>query len=367
MMGDPALRLLASAPLTGGERVLLLGTGADAPILAAHAAAYRECFLHDTTQPDHDASLGAAALVQGKVVCLLGDFPCAEREGGAEDLLPVHRFPAGHFDRVVFRLARGTAQVNSVLMEAFRLLKPGGELLVAGANQEGIKSFAKRAEAHFGDLNLLAIKSSCRLLRMRKQSAQPVSPPEDPHYYQSLSHTLAYPGGSVAYATKPGIFAYRGTDPGTALLGRHLPDCTGRTVLDLGCGSGAISLAAFALGAASVLATDNSAIALACAERNFTAAGVPGKILCADLAAGAPGGFDVVFSNPPFHADGETDYSLPGRVIEAIARNLRPGGEAYLVANQFLDYAEPARRRFEKVSLLAREPGYLIHHMVLAP
>ena len=366
MTADPALRLLAAAKPPGGQRCLLIGTGADADLLRAHAAGYPECYVHGSEQPGHDGTRAAAAAISGGITCLLGDLPCAERSPECgEDSLPGTRFPENHFDRVLLRLGRGTAQVNSALSEAFRMLRVGGELIVAGGNQEGIKSFAKRAEAHFGNLDILAIKSSCRLLRMRKEAAMPAAPVEDPGYYRSLRHILAYPGGEVAYLTKPGVFAYRGTDAGTALLGRHLPDCTGRKVLDLGCGSGPLSLAAFARGAAEVLACDNSAIALACAERNFAAAGLPGRVLCSDLGTGAPGGFDLIISNPPFHADGETDYSLPDRVVEAVARLLRPGGEAYLVANQFLDYAVHARRRFQTCANPARENGYSIHHMVL--
>ena len=281
----------------------------------------------------------------------------------------------GSFACVAFRLGRGTSQVNAVLEEAFRLLQPEGVLIVSGHNQEGIKSFAKRAEAHFGNMQMMKLKSSCRLLRFRKESSAPAEAVEDPGYFRPVRLELEFSGGAkLEYLTKPGIFAYRATDPGTALLARHLPSCMGKSVLDLGCGSGALSLAAFALGAKEVLATDNSAIAIACAERNFAAAGLPGRTLCSDLADGAEAagaetgvtGFDLILTNPPFHKDGETDYGLPGRILEALARSLKPGGEAWLVANQFLDYPAQARKVFAETSLIARDPSYSIHRMVKA-
>lgn len=372
MNGDPALRLLASAPAGSGARALLLGIGDDAGLLRAYASAYRETWCHNLQQPDHDRAVAAAAGSGTGVHCLLGDLPCAERAQGAaeaagEDALPGAMFPAGHFDRIAMRLGRGTAQVNASLLEAFRLLRPGGELLAAAANQEGIKSFAKRAEEHFGNLDVAAIKSSCRLLRLRKESIEPIAAVEDPGYYRYHRHSLAFPGGEISYATKPGVFAYRGTDAGTALLARHIPDCAGKRVLDLGCGSGALSLAACARGAVSVEAVDNNAIAIACAERNFVAAGFPARAVCADLETYGPGEFDLILTNPPFHADGATDYALPGKVSAALARLLKPGGEAWLVANQFLDYGGPARQRFRTATLVARDAGYSIHHMVMAP
>ena len=363
MTADPALALLATAPAGEGGRALLLGCSGSPALIAGYAARYGEILCHEDTQP-----AAARIAAGGSVQALLGDLPCCESRpaGSEEDFLPEHRFPAGHFDRILLRLGRGTAQVNAALIEAFRLLKPGGELLAAAANQEGIKSFAKRAEAHFGGGDLLALKASCRLLRYRKEMAEPPAPAEDPGYFRSLRHTLIHPGGELGYRTKPGVFAYRATDPGTALLGLHLPDCAGKRVLDLCCGSGPLGLAAHARGAAEVCALDASAVAIACARRNFAEAGAPGRVLCADLDA-APGGFDLVLANPPFHAGGETDYSLPARVMQAIAAALRPGGEAWLVANRFLDYGRPARERFATAETPARNPGYLIHHMVMPP
>lgn len=393
---DPALRLLLEADEESGDKALLILAGEGA-LAAAFSPRFAEVHCHNAYHPQHAAAMAALRdSGLGNVRCLLGDIPSADRQGNtagtqdpSETMLSAIHYPEGTFDCVVFRLGRGTALVNAALAEAFRLLKVGGVLLVAGHNQEGIKSFARRAEAHFGGMEILAIKSGCRLLRFRKESPAPAEAVEDPRYFHPVVLELPYKtlggngaGGTIAYLTKPGIFAYRATDPGTAFLARHLPSCAGKSVLDLGCGSGALSLAAFALGAADVLATDTSAIAIACAERNFAETGLAGRTLCADLAEGAVnadpaqgagnldpaqvigGGFDIVLTNPPFHKDGETDYGLPGRVLEAIHRNLKPGGEAYLVANQFLDYPALARKVFAETTLIARDPGYTIYRMV---
>lgn len=379
---DPALRLLLEADEETGAKALLILAGEGA-LAAAFAPRFAEVHCHNAYHPQHAAATAAVlAGGFGNVRCMLGDIPSAFRQGNTTDtqdpsetMLSAIGYPEGTFDCVVFRLGRGTALVNAALTEAFRLLKVDGVFLVSGHNQEGIKSFAKRAEAHFGGMEILAIKSGCRLLRFRKETDSPVEAVENPRYFHPIVLDLPFKGpedaGSIAYLTKPGIFAYRETDPGTAFLARHLPSCAGKSVLDLGCGSGALSLAAFALGAADVLATDTSAIAIACTERNFAEKGVPGRTLCADLAQGAANalhdnGFDLVLSNPPFHKDGATDYGLPGRVLEAIHRNLKPGGEAYIVSNQFLDYPALARKVFAETSLIARDQSYTVHRMVKA-
>jgi 16S rRNA G1207 methylase RsmC len=370
---DPALRLLEAAPVERGERALLILAGAGG-LAAAYAPHFGEIICHNAYHPQHAAALAAMKDPGlGNVRCVLGDLPCAERpagtgsESGPETFLSDVRFPPGHFDLIAFRLGRGTAQVNAALMESFRLLKPGGCLMVAGHNQEGIKSFAKRGEAHFGSIQLLKVKSSCRLLLFRKETESPGEGVEEPRYFHPVTLELEFSGGGkLEYLTKPGIFAYRSTDPGTALFARHLPSCEGKSVLDLGCGSGALSLAAFKLGAKAVLATDSSAIATACAARNFALQNMPGKTLCTDLAAGAEGGFDLILTNPPFHKDGDTDYSLPGRILDTLSRLLNPQGVAYLVANQFLDYSNQARKLFPESGIIARDQGYTVHRMVKA-
>jgi 16S rRNA (guanine1207-N2)-methyltransferase len=171
--------------------------------------------------------------------------------------------------------------------------------------------------------------------------------------------------GALRYVSKPGVFSYRATDPGTALLARFLGPMRGARVLDLCCGCGVLALAASRLGAREVVATDSSAAAVAAARRNLAGAAVPARVLCAHLADGAEGEFDVVLSNPPFHRDAETDYSFPGRVLDAVLPRLSPGGRMLLVANQFLDYPGEARGRFASCEILARESGYRV--LRLAP
>jgi 16S rRNA (guanine1207-N2)-methyltransferase len=363
---DPAVRLLQEAPPESGERVLLIMAG-EGGLAAAFAARFGEVICHNAYAPLHAACAESTASL-GNVRCVLGDLPMADRNDAGDPSIADIRYPEGRFDQIVFRLGRGTAQVNAALSESFRLLRPGGSLLVAGHNQEGIKSFAKRAEDHFGNMRLLRIKHSCRLLRFEKESVAPVKAVEDPRYFEPIRLELEIlRSGAIGYFTKPGIFAYRATDPGTAMLAAHLPDCRGRDVMDLCSGSGVLSLAASALGARSVRAVDSSAIAAACARRNFALHGVAGEVRCAGFEEDFGGRFDLILANPPFHRDSETDFSLPSRILDAIAGGLRPGGEAFLVANAFLDYASPAKSRFARSEIVARDQSYAVHRLVSAP
>lgn len=383
---DPAERLLAEAPVEAAPgnaspgRYLLLEGGSGHlvdPLIDRLAGAPAEIILHNTDCVRHAAALarsrngppaGGGSATAGDraatVRCVLGDLPRAAGSGRAGEEWPdLPEFPAGSFDAVLYRLGKGTAALHAAVIAAWSLLRPGGSLFLCGHTREGVKSLAKRAEDHFGNGELLALKSSCRLLRFAKAGTAPHRPLPDPGYHAPVPLTLEVPGlGPLPYVSKPGVFAYRATDPGTALLARHLEGAGGCRVLDLCCGSGVLALAALRLGAREAVAVDSSATAAAVARRNL--AGFPARVLCADLADGVDGEFDLILSNPPFHQDAETDYGLPGRVLDAALPRLAPGGRLLLVANQFLDYPARARGRFAACETLAREKGYRVFRLL---
>ncbi len=412
---DHALELLAEAPLLAdplradpvedGAKLLLIECGAG-ELAVRFSDRFGEVYQQNSLYPEH---LQALALGQPQanfgdvgdsveplksvpnpkapkksVHFLLGDVPRAwplpsssttatnEPRNGETEQGFIH-FPPESFDAVLFRLSKGTAQLDAALRESFHLLKPNGQLWVAGHNQEGIKSFAKRGEALFGNINVARIKHSCRLLGFIKTAtqakadfAEQVAAEDDYFSFRSLECPL--PDGKVLqYLTKPGIFSYRSTDPGTSLLIRYLPALRDKSVLDLCSGSGVISLAALALGAQSVLAVDANAIAVACAKLNFQAFPSQARAICSQLVDQVEESFDIVIANPPFHQGHQTDYSLPKKVIAAIASKLNPGGTAWLVANQFLDYPMVAREHFATCETVCREKGYRVFRLSRDP
>jgi putative methylase len=78
-------------------------------------------------------------------------------------------------------------------------------------------------------------------------------------------------------------------------------DLAGRTVLDLGCGPGVLSIGAALLGAARVRGVDDDPAALSVARENATRAGVELAFDLSDVAA-VRDPADTVVMNPPFGA-----------------------------------------------------------------
>ncbi len=121
----------------------------------------------------------------------------------------------------------------------------------------------------------------------------------------------------------PGLAFGTGTHPTTRLclewLATRLPPAA--TVLDYGCGSGILAIAAAKLGAAHVTGVDIDAQAVEAARANAAANGVAGDFLPADgLAPSAS--FDVVVANI---------LANPLRLLApALAVRTRPGGRIVL-------------------------------------
>ncbi|MGY1770009.1 class I SAM-dependent methyltransferase [Blastococcus sp. SYSU D00813] len=146
--------------------------------------------------------------------------------------------------------------------------------------------------------------------------------------------------------------AFAGTrvDDGTRALLRALPPAApdARTALDLGCGTGVLAVAlAAARPGLTVLATDQSAAAVASARATAEANGAAGRIRVTrdDAAADVPAGsVDLVVCNPPFHLGTAVVTAAADRLFAAAARVLRPGGELWTVYNNRLPHRAALRR-----------------------
>jgi ribosomal protein L11 methyltransferase len=99
----------------------------------------------------------------------------------------------------------------------------------------------------------------------------------------------------------PGMAFGTGTHPSTQLCLRWLQDCLspGARVLDYGCGSGILAIAAAKLGARQVVGVDIDPLALQAARDNSRRNGVRADYTAPGLlpAEGSSAGFDVVIAN----------------------------------------------------------------------
>lgn len=156
------------------------------------------------------------------------------------------------------------------------------------------------------------------------------------------------PEGTATVVIEPGMAFGTGNHETTALCLDFAADLVrpGTSVLDLGCGSGILGIAAARLGAGRVLMLDNDPVAVEIARKNAVANGFP------ELeASGVPveeldETFDLVLAN-----------ILAVTLIElasAVVRCVRPGGSVIL-SGITVDQAAEVRAVYETLGLAFRE------------
>ena len=104
---------------------------------------------------------------------------------------------------------------------------------------------------------------------------------------------------NVEIRLDPGLAFGTGTHPTTALCLEWLDDLDldGRTVLDYGCGSGLLAIAALKLGARSALAMDIDPQAVTATRSNAVANGVDDRLEVVGSDEAIGGRYDVVVAN----------------------------------------------------------------------
>lgn len=154
----------------------------------------------------------------------------------------------------------------------------------------------------------------------------------------------------------PGLAFGTGTHPTTALCLRWLDSLAwrGDTVLDFGCGSGILAVAALRLGASKAIGIDIDPQALTATRDNALKNGVEARLACLEASQSASEVCDVVVAN-----------ILAGPLVELsprILNHLKPGGRLAL-SGILEDQAATVRSAYE--STVTFEPDEVLDGWVI--
>ncbi|TFD93327.1 methyltransferase domain-containing protein [Cryobacterium lactosi] len=242
---------------------------------------------------------------------------------------------------VLMQLPRSLAALDE-LAGAIARFAAGDVTVVAGGRVKHM-SVAMNAVLlrHFGDLNVTPARQKSRVLIATQPKVSGGSSWPRAVEHADLGLTVCAHGAAFAGTT---------IDIGTRYLlefqGRMKPDAT--TAIDLGCGTGVLAAAlARRRPGLQLLATDQSAAAVASAAATMTANGVADRVqvLRDDALSAQPdASAELIMLNPPFHIGSSVHAGIALKLFEDAARVLRPGGELWAVWNTHLGY-RPALTR----------------------
>lgn len=306
----PAEQLLIDeVPGVRESRVLCttLGRGQLAAALAtALPGAQVTCHLFDIYLTGETAAYVGAGEGRPTVVC-------------AADL------PAGPFDLVAIPVdPRGEAELaRDLVQSAHERLTVGGRLLAAVSNPDD--------QWLHGEMRKLFDK----VTREPRETgvvyrAVKTAPLKK---VKNFRCEFAYrdQGRLIKAVSRPGVFSHRSLDAGARALINTMTVADGQRILDIGCGSGAVSFAAaFRAQNVSVVALDSHARAVECTEQGARLNGLANvtAILNAEGEMPEPGSYDLVLGNPPYYSD----YRIAEIFLEAAKRALKPGGRVLMVS-----------------------------------
>jgi 16S rRNA (guanine1207-N2)-methyltransferase len=269
------------------------------------------------------------------------------------------------FPLVLVLPPRQREHARAVFARAIAATADGGIVVACAGNDEG----AKTAQSDFARIAGPLQSRSKRHCRVFWSAAlQGSVDPELAARWREADQPRAIAEGR--FRSRPGVFAWDRIDRASALLASQLPaDLAGRAA-DLGSGFGYLSAElltrCFAITSLDLYEADARGLALARDNLAAFAGRATLGFHWHDVTTGLAQAYDVIVSNPPFHAQGRADRPDLGRAFLAAAADaLRPGGRLLLVANRHLPYESLLQSRFAQHRTLAQQDGFKVIEAVM--
>ena len=298
------------------------------------------------TRPDAEVNLWFHDQYQQRLLInAVQDFP-AQLSLYCEADTPVSAHE-GRYDLAVIPVFKsGEAEfTRDVLQAAFQALEIGGQLVTAIDNPQD-----KWLRSH--------LAATGETVRVRPDiSEKPITVCYIVRKTQPLKKVRDF-GCKIVFrdqqrlltaVSRPGVFAHRRIDPAARHLLNAIDLAEGARVLELGCGSGCVSLGLAARHPSiEIYAIDSSARAVSCLRQSAAENNLP-NITVALEASGIvpdPGCYDLVVANPPYYSD----FRIAEMFVNSAKVALAPGGTLLLITKQPSWYLEQLPQAWNDVA-----------------
>ena len=287
----------------------------------------------------------------------LRDNEAARPDGAKLFFAPRYDEMAGMHDLAVIFLPKGKELIEFVFSSVSKTLEHGAGVIVVGPKKSGIRSCKPLVEKYFGSVLSSRSARHCVVIEAEKTV-------ETELFEGKKSYSVAVFGKELHVVTLPGVFSHGQLDEGTGVLLAHLD--AGRVsfkkALDFGCGAGVIGAALkLAHPKKKVDFVDSNVMALEAARQTLEANSFgPDCVWASDVFSHVSRRYDLIVSNPPYHAGLMTDFSVTERLIQEANRHLTRSGRLVIVTNAFGKYAPHLRQHFGRVRMAGKRGHYRI-------
>ncbi len=266
------------------------------------------------------------------------------------------------FSCAILKLPKSNEYLIDILCQLRRILADGTLVITGGKANQISKNVLKTFEKYLGGSHTSLAKKKARLIftrvnkGLKAASPYPISWKTDDSKLTIINHA--------------NTFANQKLDIGARFFLQHLPNVAGKTVIDLGCGNGVLSVQLLKQIPKQLTLVDESAMALQSAkatiEENYDAnhqiTGNCDIDYCHSncLEDFAAKDIDYVICNPPFHQQNTITDHIAWQMFKDAHRVLRVGGELRIVGNRHLNYQDKLKRLFGGYKIVASNNKFVI-------
>lgn len=253
-------------------------------------------------------------------------------------------FPAGPFDLVAVPVrSSGDAELTRERLQAGHVaLEIGGRLISCTDNEEDTWLHAELRKL-FPKVTRRPLDNGVVYLATKQEPLKKVKQFECEFAFRDQ-------GKLIHVISRPGVFNHRELDGGARALIKTMVVNPGDSVFEIGCGCGAVSLAAAARAPdVKVLAIDSDCRAVQCTERGAVLNQLPNveaRLNCTG-ETGIGDTYDLAVGNPPYFSQ----YQIAFLFIRACHRALKPGGRVMMVTKTPNWYDEHMPEWFDDIEM----------------
>ena len=303
----------------------------------------------------------------------------AQNNGIDEDLItvinsldsPADHLKTGHLkagaDIVLIKLPKSLAMLEDQLYRIRSVLSASTIIVAAGMTKNIHMSTMGLFEKIIGPTKTSLARKKSRLIFCQLDEGLTVAENPYPRSYQ-LPYKLD--DVDIVISNHAAVFSQEKLDLGSRLFIENIPvDERYKTIVDLGCGNGALGLmAAIKNPQAKVVFTDESYMAVDSSINNFVAVFEEtrdAEFLQTDCLQGiADNSVSLILCNPPFHQNNAISDATAWQMFSESKAALEAGGELWVIGNRHLAYHAKLKRLFGNCDVVASNKKFVIHKAI---
>ncbi len=275
----------------------------------------------------------------------------------------LHELHAASFDLILIKVPKSLAMLEDQLYRIRPVLSDSSIVIAAGMTKNIHTSTLALFEQIIGVTSSSRAQKKSRLIFSKYNAALTVT--ENP-YPKSYDLPYQLDGDAIRVSNHAAVFSQAKLDIGTRFLIENIPaDDKYKTIVDLGCGNGAVGLiAAIKNPQASLIFTDESFMAVDSAISNFVSIfdeTREAEFLQTDCLAGVENAsVSLILCNPPFHQNNTITDDIAWQMFTESREALAVNGELWVIGNRHLSYFAKLKHLFGECEVVASNKKFSI-------